>query len=179
MTHITPVKPSNWCNIWPILHRLSHLISVIYGQTNTEVVTTAQERCLWFVLRLFYCLVCASHHFFLPPSLRRGRCFFIPFVRPSLSFKTLSLPLLHLHSNNKLLHSYKTVMSLPSELQKTPLPHPHLMPRLRCQICVSWQRVLIKHFPNKSTRSEEKMWAIAKIESAIIGFTNFTHVIHF
>ena len=125
MTHITLVKSSNWCNILPILHRLNHLTSVIYGPTNTEAATNAQERRLWFVLHLFYCLVYASCCFFLLPSLR---------FLPSLSFETFPLP--HPHSNAKFLHSYKTATSL-HIIKKTSLSHPHLMSYLQYQVCVS------------------------------------------
>ena len=108
--------------------------------TNKETMTNAQEIRLWFVLRLFYCLVCASCYFFLPPSDEVAASF-------SHSFETL--PLLHLHSNAKLLHSYKIALSatsLPSKLQKTSLAHPHPIPRWQCQIFVSEQRALTKHF---------------------------------
>ena len=116
--------------------------------TNKEVAVTTQERHLWFVLRLFYCLVRASRCFFLP-SLRRGRCFFLPSVRPFLLFETLTLSLPHPHSEAKPLHSYKIALSatsVPSELQKILPQHPPLMPRLRRQVYVSGQRVLRKHF---------------------------------
>jgi len=67
----------------------------------------------------------------------------------------------HPHSNAKLLHSYKTALSvtslslpssatlLSSELQKISLSHSHPMSRLRHQVCVNRERMLTKHFFKK------------------------------
>ena len=135
MTHITLVKPSNRCNIWPILHWLNRLTGVIYGPTNTEATMTTQEKHLWFVLRLFYCLVWVSRYFFPPPSDEVTTSF-------SLSFDLLfRSKLSRFRFRTRTLNSYKTVTSLPSKLQKTLLSHPHLVPRLQRQVCVSSQRV--------------------------------------
>jgi len=132
MTHITPVKSSNRCNIWPNKHR-----------SSGDRIRKTFMICVLLVL-LFGCsiawFVLPAASFYLPPSDEVTASF-------SLSFETLPLSLPH--SNAKLLHSYKTVTPLPSELQKILLSHPHPISRLRCQVYVSCPSKLTKHFSFK------------------------------
>jgi len=87
------------------------------------------------------------------PSLRPSRCFFLPFVRPSLLFKTFSLPLPHLHSNAKLLCSYKTVTSLPQNYNKF---HCHIL--IQYHVCdVKFMLVDIESV-NKTSKLKNATW---------------------
>jgi len=105
MSYITPVGSSNRCNIGPVLIGEWSQWHWTLEQQTKEASVTAQERRLWFVFRLLYCLVCAFRYFFLSPSDEAAASF-------SLSFETFMLP--YLHSNAKPLHSYKIALSVTS-----------------------------------------------------------------
>jgi len=135
MTHITLVKPSNRCNIWP--NDVEYLNNKQRSSDNHTRKTFMV--CVSPVLLLDLCFPLLLSH-----SLRRVCYFFTPFMRPSFLSK-----LSRFRTHTKTLNPYTlTKLSHHSHqnYKKTPLPHPHPMSHLRHQVCVSGQRVLTKHF---------------------------------